>query len=93
MPTAEPVSGLSAIAAGNVRALRAKARLRQEDVARRAGMSRAVLASLETERRRVTLDDAAALCEGLNVTLAELLDGAPQEALRALGIAERPTRA
>ena len=93
MPTAEPVAGLSAIAAGNVRALRAKARLRQEDVARRAGMSRAVLASLETERRRVTLDDAAALCAGLDVTLAELLDGAPPGALRALGVKGRQTNA
>lgn len=88
MPTAEPVSGLSAIAAGNVRALRAKARLRQEDVARRAGMSRAVLASLETERRRVTLDDALALCRGLGVTMAQLLEGAPVEARRALGLTD-----
>jgi transcriptional regulator with XRE-family HTH domain len=88
MPTVEPVTGLSAVAAGNARALRARARLRQEDVARRAGLSRAVLASLETERRRVTLDDAVALCSGLNVTLAELLDGAPSEALAALGLLE-----
>ena len=86
MPTAEPVSGLSAIAAGNVRALRAKARLRQEDVALRAGMSRAVLASLETERRRVTLDDAVALCAALGVPLAQLLGGAPAQALETLGL-------
>lgn len=86
MPTAEPVSGLSAIAAGNVRALRAKARLRQEDVARRAGMSRAVLASIETERRRVNLDDSVALCVALGVSLKELLDGASDEQLAALGL-------
>jgi transcriptional regulator with XRE-family HTH domain len=86
MPTAEPVSGLSRVAAANARALRARARLRQSDVAERAGISRAVLASLETERRRVTLDDALALCVGLGVTLAELLDGAHDDTLRALGI-------
>lgn len=49
-------------------------------------MARSVLSVLEGERRRVTLDDALALCRGLGVTLPELLDGASPEDLRTLGI-------
>lgn len=72
--------------ARNARALRAAQRLRQADVAARAGMSQSVLSVLEGERRRVTLDDALALCRGLGVTLPELLDGASAEDRRTLGI-------
>jgi DNA-binding Xre family transcriptional regulator len=78
--------GLSRVVARNARAVRAALRLRQSDVAARAGMSQSVLSVLEGERRRVTLDDALALCRGLDVTLPELLDGASVQDRRTLGI-------
>jgi len=84
--TREPKDGLSRVVARNARARRAALRLRQTDVAERAGMARSVLSVLEGERRRVTLDDALALCRGLDVTLPDLLNGASPEDLRILGI-------
>jgi transcriptional regulator with XRE-family HTH domain len=77
---------LSVVVARNARSRRAALRLRQADVAERAGMARSVLSVLEGERRRVTLDDALALCRGLGVTLPELLDGASAQDRRTLGI-------
>jgi transcriptional regulator with XRE-family HTH domain len=93
MATREAVEGLSAIVARNARSRRAALRLRQVVVAERAGITRSVLSVLEGERRRVTLDDALALCRGLDLTLAELLDGAAPRDLRTLGMAARRTRA
>lgn len=84
MPTREPVDGLSQIAAANARALRARARLRQREVAERAGIPASTLSLIEGERRRVTLDDALALCLGLDVGLGDLLAGADPTALRTL---------
>jgi transcriptional regulator with XRE-family HTH domain len=84
VPTREPVDGLSLVAATNARSLRAKQRLRQRDVAERSGLPQSTVSLIEGERRRITLDDAAALCRGLGVPLAELLDGARAEDLTAL---------
>lgn len=86
MATREPTDGLSRVVARNARKTRAVLRLRQIDVATRAGMARSVLSVLEGERRRVTLDDALALCRGLDLTLAELLDGASRRDLDTLGL-------
>ena len=86
MPTKEPTGGLDAVVAANLRALRAGRRLRQVDVAKLASMNRASLASIESERRRVSLDDAARLCAALEVTLDELLRGADPADLAALGL-------
>ena len=86
MATREPADQLSRIVARNVRARRAALRLRQVDVAERAGMARSVLSVLEGERRRVTLDDALALCRGLGVTLPMLLEGAEADDLETLGL-------
>ena len=84
--TRDAEGGLSRVIARNARAIRAALRLRQSDVAARAGMSQSVLSVLEGERRRVTLDDALALCRGLGVTLPELLEGASAQDRRTLGI-------
>jgi transcriptional regulator with XRE-family HTH domain len=56
------------------------------DVAERVGSSRVMLSTIEGERRRVTLDDALALCRGLDVSLAALLDGASIQDRQTLGI-------
>lgn len=60
--------------------------MRQVDVAERVGISRVMLSTIEGERRRVTLDDALALCRGLDVSLAALLDGASIQDRQTLGI-------
>jgi ribosome-binding protein aMBF1 (putative translation factor) len=79
---------LDALIAGNVRAARARARLRQEDLADELGWSRPVVGSLEQGSRRVTLADAVLLCRALDITLAELLQGAPGDVFRSLGLTD-----
>jgi transcriptional regulator with XRE-family HTH domain len=77
--------GLSEVIADNARGIRATRRLRQVDVAARAGLSRTVLSVIESGARRITVEDCDALCLGLGVTLVRLLDGADPEALRRMG--------
>ncbi len=87
MVTAAETEGLDALVSDNVRAARARLRIRQADLAERLGWSRASVASLEDRRRRVTLADAVGLCSALGLTLTELLDGREgAEARRALGL-------
>lgn len=75
---------LDALVAGNVRAARARLKLRQEDLADELGWSRPVVGALENGNRRVTLADAVLLCQALNLSLRELLQGAPEEAIESL---------
>ncbi|MGC4941773.1 helix-turn-helix domain-containing protein [Kribbella sp. DT2] len=77
---------LDALIAGNVRAARARLRLRQEDLADEIGWSRPTVSSLEGGTRRITVADAVALCGALKLTLPELLRGAPSEVFEALGV-------
>jgi transcriptional regulator with XRE-family HTH domain len=84
--TRQPVDGLSLVVAQNARMYRARRRESQEVVAGRAGISRASLGVIEGERQWVTIDMLLRLCRGLDVTLPELLAGAPSDALRDLGL-------
>jgi transcriptional regulator with XRE-family HTH domain len=77
---------IDALVASNVRALRARRRERQEDLAGELGWSRPTVGSLEAGTRRVTLADAVALCQALSVDLRELLRGADDETLHTLGL-------
>lgn len=70
----------------NVRAERARLRLRQEDLAERTGLARPVVAVIENGGRRVTIADAVLLCRALEVSLRALLDGLDVEDLAALGL-------
>jgi transcriptional regulator with XRE-family HTH domain len=70
----------------NVRAARARRRLRQEDLADELGSSRQTVSNVEAGTCRVILADAIALCEALHIELRELLQGAPATAFEALGI-------
>ncbi|TCC35090.1 helix-turn-helix transcriptional regulator [Kribbella sindirgiensis] len=81
---------LDALIAGNVRASRARARMRQEDLADEIGWNRATVTNVEAGTRRISLADAVALCAALNISLRELLHGAPDEVFQALGLAEPP---
>ncbi|TDD16427.1 XRE family transcriptional regulator [Kribbella turkmenica] len=70
---------LDKLIAGNVRAARARHRMRQEDLADELDWTRSVVGSLENGTRRVTLADAVALCGALKMNLRELLQGAPED--------------
>ena len=74
------------LVAENVRAARARRRLRQEDLADEMGWSRPTVSALEAGTRRVTVADAAALCVALGIDLRELLRGADEDVVRALGL-------
>jgi transcriptional regulator with XRE-family HTH domain len=77
---------IDSVIASNVRAHRARRRERQEDLAIDLGWSRPTVGSLENGTRRVTVADAIALCEALEVDLRELLRGVDAKSLRALGL-------
>lgn len=80
---------LDALVAGNVRAARARLKLRQEDLADDIGWSRPTVSSLEAGSRRVTLYDAVALCGALNIDLQQLLAGVDTDTMRTLGLDRR----
>jgi transcriptional regulator with XRE-family HTH domain len=77
---------LDDLVAGNVRATRALRKMRQEDLADELGWSRPVVGTLENGNRRVTLADAVALCQALQIDLKELLRGAPEDVYSSLGL-------
>jgi transcriptional regulator with XRE-family HTH domain len=77
---------VDAVIAENVRALRARRRLRQEDLATELGWSRAVITTLENGTRRVTVEDAINLCRALDVSLRDLLTGLPVDDVDALDL-------
>ena len=79
---------MDALIAGNVRAARARTRLRQEDLADEMGWPRATVTNLESGTRRVTLAEAVQLCSALHLNLRELLHGAPQDVFDSLGLPE-----
>jgi transcriptional regulator with XRE-family HTH domain len=77
---------IDSVIAANVRALRARRRERQEDLAIDLGWSRPTVGSLENGTRRVTVADAIALCRALEVDLRELFRGLDEKDLRMLGL-------
>jgi transcriptional regulator with XRE-family HTH domain len=77
---------IDALVAANVRAARARLRLRQQDLADLVGWSRPTVSAIEAGIRRVTLAETAALCNALEMDLAELLRGVPDEVLQSLGL-------
>lgn len=80
---------LDALIAGNVRAARARLRITQEELADELGWTRTMVSGLESKSRRVTAGDLVALCKALEMSLGELLDGAPAEVFKALGLDRR----
>jgi transcriptional regulator with XRE-family HTH domain len=88
MPCVRPEE-LDQLIAGNVRAARARLKLRQEDLAEDIGWSRPTVGSVEAGTRRITVADAVALCQALKIGLHELLQGAPAEVLDILKIDRR----
>lgn len=75
---------LSVIAAANIRAKRARLKIPQREAAERAGIAPSVWSVIESGNRRLTFDDAWRVCEALEMSLADILDGLPAEARRAM---------
>lgn len=77
------MSDLRRVLSANLRAERARAGVRQADLAARIGMPRATLSDIEGGRRKVTLGEAVELCEALGIGLPQLLAGPDPDAVRA----------
>jgi transcriptional regulator with XRE-family HTH domain len=69
-----------------VRAERSRAGLSQAQLAERLGWARTTLAAVESGERRVNADELPELCKALGVTLAVLLQMAPDVERINLGI-------
>lgn len=80
---------LDALVAGNVRAARARLKLRQLDLADDMGWAPSTVSAVEAGTRRITLADAISLCEALQIDLRQLLAGVDPGALAALGLERR----
>lgn len=70
----------------SVRAERARNGLTQSALAERLGVSQSTIAAMESGTRRVYAHELPDICRALDTTLADLLHGAPEADLRALGI-------
>ncbi|MCG7394265.1 helix-turn-helix domain-containing protein [Microvirga sp. ACRRW] len=73
------VSPHRALLGRNVKALRTMRGLGQESLAMQLGMSRAYLSSIERGEKAATIDTIARLAEGLDVTIARLLEEVPTD--------------
>lgn len=80
---------LDALVAGNVRAARARLKLRQIDLADDMGWAPSTVSAVEAGTRRITLADAIALCRALEMDLRQLLAGIETDDLNVLGIDRR----
>jgi transcriptional regulator with XRE-family HTH domain len=74
------------VIAENVRAARARRRMTQEDLAADLGWVRPAVTRLEAGKRRLSVYEASALCAALGIDLRELLRGADEDVVRALGL-------
>lgn len=88
MRTVKPEE-IDALIAGNVRAARARLKLRQEDLADDIGWSRPTVSSVEAGSRRITVADAVALCRALQIDMRQLLAGVELDTLQVLGLERR----
>ncbi len=73
-------------AAENLRALRARRRLRQADVAAALQLDPKVVSRIEAGTREPVISELPTVCRALGCTLAELFAGADEDDLRALGL-------
>lgn len=69
-----------------VRAERVRLGLTQEELAARIGRPRSRVTAIETGGRLVTVGELADLCVALGCTLGVLLQMAPEQERRALGV-------
>lgn len=77
---------LVSAAAENIRALRARRRLRQADLAAALTVDQKVISRIEGGSRELTLSELPVICRALGCTMAELVAGADEADLEALGL-------
>jgi ribosome-binding protein aMBF1 (putative translation factor) len=77
------------VLANAVRAERSRRRWTQAELAERLAMPRTSVADIESGRRRLTLDDLAAICTVYDLPLIALCAGADRHQLRTLGLTRR----
>jgi transcriptional regulator with XRE-family HTH domain len=82
----QPVASLHDVIANNVRGERARRRWTQVQLAEKLGWAQSSIYDIEVGRRKLTLDDLAALCAVFELPLLELCRGGEDESLRALGL-------
>lgn len=80
------MANLSTTIARSMRAERARRGWTQDELASRLGWTRAAVASIETERRTLALDDVPAVCEAFSLSLTDLLTGLDDDLRRALDV-------
>ncbi len=83
------MASLADVAANNVRAERARRRWTQAELARRLDWPRTSIHDVEIGRRRLGLDDLAAVCRVFGIDLLDLCHGGDDDDLRALGLTRR----
>ncbi len=69
-----------------MRAERARRGWTQEELAAQLGWSRAAVSSVESERRRLAVDDLPVVCAAFGLGLTDLLDGLDDDLRRALDV-------
>ncbi len=80
------MADLRAVIAGNIRAGRARARLRQVDLGNELELSQSAMSMLEAGQRDITLPEALTICRLFGTPLATLIEGADSEDLKVLGL-------
>jgi len=80
------VASLHDTLANNVRGERSRRRLTQAQLAVMLGWPRTAIHDIESGRRRLGLDDLAALCRVFDMPLVELCHGGRDDDLHALGL-------
>lgn len=80
------MADLRDVVAGNIRAERARTKLRQMDLGAALHLSQPSMSDLENGRREITLSEALIICRELGVPLSTLTRGADPADLGTLGL-------
>jgi transcriptional regulator with XRE-family HTH domain len=80
------VADLRSVVAGNIRAERARSRVKQSELGEALRLSQPATSALESGHRDITLAEVLVVCRVLGVPLAELVRGLDQADLETLGL-------
>lgn len=78
------MADLRSVVAGNIRAQRARLKLKQMDLADALNLSQSATSTLENGGRDITMAEALIVCRLLEVPLAKLVEGA--DGIEAFGL-------
>ena len=80
------MADLRTVIAGNIRAQRARLKLRQMDLGVELHLGQSAMSALELGQRDVTLPELLIICRVMDVPLTTLLRDADPEDMRVLGL-------